>query len=275
VRTHLCNVFCLLSQGSKIDEYGLIGDCRSAALVSKYGSIDWLCWPRFDSPSIFAAILDRDKGGRWSISPKSPFRVERAYIQDSNVLETRFICSGGRASLTDLMPVSSEEFKRGALLPDHQLIRQLRCTEGQVEFQFEFFPRSHYGSRSLRIRQFGALGLQMDVGRAAYRLLGTVPLCVQEDRATVSLTLTQGNDVQFSLTYSEDAPAVLPALGGTIRETIDRSVQWWKNWASRCRYHGPYENAVRRSALALKLLAYAPSGAIVAALIRVRLDYFN
>src|SRR5438132_7006377 len=109
-----------LSVVSEIQDYGIIGDCRSAALVSRYGSVDWLCWPRFDSPSIFAAILDKDKGGYWSISLAGPSRFERSYIRGSNVLETYFISPAGRATLTDLMPVSSEEFKRQHMLPDHE-----------------------------------------------------------------------------------------------------------------------------------------------------------
>src|SRR5215467_3057380 len=91
----------------KIQDYGVIGDCRAAALVSRYGSIEWLCWPRFDSPAVFAAMLDREKGGAWSIVPSSQFEVTRCYIPDSNVLQTEFFVSGGRAVLTDLMPIAS------------------------------------------------------------------------------------------------------------------------------------------------------------------------
>src|SRR5580765_959728 len=116
----------------KIQDYGVIGGCRSAALVSRYGSIDWLCWPRFDSPSIFAAILDRHNGGHWSISPVGDCRFQRAYIRDSNVLETEFICPDGRATLTDLMPVAREEFKRRNMQPDHEILRHIACSQGEL-----------------------------------------------------------------------------------------------------------------------------------------------
>jgi GH15 family glucan-1,4-alpha-glucosidase len=249
----------------KIRDYGLIGDCRSTALVSKYGSIEWLCWPRFDSSSIFAAILDREKGGHWSIAPTGEYEVERGYIDNSNVLETRFLCPTGKASLIDLMPISSEEYKHTALLPSHELVREFRCTSGEIEVQIDFFPRPDYGTKAARIRLVGGLGLRMEVGRGAYWLRSSVPLNVQTDRAGATVVLKQGEVIRFSLVYAEKSPAVLPALGQATDEAIERSVQWWKQWAAMCRYQGPYRDAVVRSALALKCLAYAPSGAVIAA----------
>jgi GH15 family glucan-1,4-alpha-glucosidase len=250
---------------SKIADYALIGDCRSAALVSNKGSIDWLCWPRFDSPSIFAAILDPHQGGHWSISPTYPFQGERAFIHHSNVLETRFLSATGKASLVDLMPAYSKQFKQAALTPDHELIRELRCTSGEIEVKVEFCPRNNYGARAVPIRTLGSLGLQMDVARGAYWLRSTMPLHVDADRAFATFSLKEGDIAHFSLTYTEESPSVLPALGKSISEAIERSVRWWQQWASRSRYDGPYQDAVLRSALALKLLAYAPSGAVVAA----------
>ncbi len=249
----------------KIQDYGVIGDCRSAALVSNRGSIDFLCWPRFDSPSIFAALLDREKGGHWSIRPTSPCGSKRAYIRDSNVLETRFVCSSGQAVLTDLMPVASEEYKRRTLLPDHELIRQLECTDGEMHFEIDFFPRSDYGRRSVVLRDCGALGLQIIVGRGVYWLRSSVPLKIWAERASAQISLKRGDIVHLSLTYAEEAPAALPALGDAARAAIDRSAKWWQAWAARCSYRGAYRDAVTRSALALKLLTYTPSGAVVAA----------
>src|SRR5260221_222727 len=98
----------LLIRFPKIQHYGIIGDCRSAALISTHGSIEWLCWPRFDSPAIFAAMLDREMGGSWSITPRGEHQTSRSYIENTNILETRFECQNGSATLTDLMPVDSE-----------------------------------------------------------------------------------------------------------------------------------------------------------------------
>jgi GH15 family glucan-1,4-alpha-glucosidase len=243
----------------------VIGDCRSAALISRSGSIDWLCWPRFDSPSIFGAILDSEKGGRWSITPTEPCASTRRYIEDSNVLETRFRTSSGELVITDLMPVASEEFKQCTLWPDHEIVRDVFCTQGEVRIEIDFHPRAAYGSSAVRIDDAGTLGLRMNVGRGAYRLRGTIPLTIQNGRARATLTLSGGQRVRFSLTYSEESPAVLPLLGEECTDRIDMSVRWWQQWAARCTYSGRYRDAVIRSALALKLLAYAPSGAIIAA----------
>ena len=249
----------------KIQDYGVVGDCRAAALISKYGSVEWLCWPRFDSPSIFAAILDRAKGGCWSISPRGEFDCRHSYIRDTNVLETAFVTSTGRMVLTDVMPVASEDFKRQNLLPDHELMREVICTDGEVEIAVEFYPRAKYGLHPVRIRQIGKCGMRMDVETGAYWLRSSQPMQLQADRAHLFTRLQKSQRLQFSLTYDEESPAVLPALGNKFHDAVKRSTDWWQGWAGRCRYEGPYREAVTRSALALKLLAYSPSGAITAA----------
>ena len=249
----------------KIQDYGVIGDCRAAALVSRYGSIDFLCWPRFDSPSIFAAILDQEKGGHWSIAPAGTYQTTRSYIGDSNVLQTSFTCASGRATLTDLMPVYSDEFKRQNLLPDHELVRQLRCEQGEVEFVMEFCPRPNYGRDAIRIRDCGALGCQFSVGRGAYWLRSSIPLKDFGPAARIIIRLKHGDVANFSLSYAQEAPITLPALGKNTDDVIQGSTNWWQQWAAQSRYNGPYREAVTRSALALKLLAYAPSGAVAAA----------
>ena len=258
-----------MDQPPRIDDYGVIGDCRSTALVSRSGSIDWLCWPRYDSPAIFAAIIDQKLGGRWCISPVQRFVSRRSYHGDSNVLETEFVLPDGRATLTDLMPVASEEFKRENLVPDHELLRQIVCTEGEFEIEVDFVPRAFYGCRPVRIRDAGFHGLRMDLGRGAYWLRSNIPLPLGQDQDNASfktrIKLKRGDTYQFSLSYSEDSPTVLPALGLRATEAITRSIAWWRGWAAKSKYEGPYRDAVIRSALALKLLAYAPSGAVTAA----------
>ncbi len=252
-------------RGPKIGDYGIIGDCRSAALISRSGSLDWLCWPRFDSPAIFAALLDHNRGGHFSITPVPPHKSSRKYIQDSNVLQTTFECPAGTAVLTDLMPVSSEEYKRTVTVPSHQIVRQVECTSGTVEFEIDFIPRKNFGLADVQIRDRGKLGLNAAVGRGVYWLRCNVPLKVEGGRAHARVVVTDGQKLQFSLTYSEEAPAVLPPLGDSTEQGIKRSVEWWQQWAARASYDGPYREAVVRSALALKLLTYAPSGAILAA----------
>jgi GH15 family glucan-1,4-alpha-glucosidase len=116
-----------------IGDYALVGDCRSAALISSAGSVDWLCWPRFDSPSIFAALLDTARGGRFRIAPVGPFTTTRRYVGETAVLETTFHTASGEVRLTDLMPVSSEPDKRAHLSPEHELLRRVECLAGTVD----------------------------------------------------------------------------------------------------------------------------------------------
>lgn len=155
-----------LATAPEIQDYAVVGDCRAAALISRYGLVDWLCWPRFDSSAIFAALLDHEKGGHWLIAPTLPCRFERRYLEHTNVLETRFLCRSGQAALIDLMPVASEKFKRSAMVADHELVRQLVCTEGEIEIQVEFQPRAEYGRDPVRLRDHGQLGLRLSLVEA-------------------------------------------------------------------------------------------------------------
>lgn len=248
-----------------IHDYAAIGDGRSVALVGRNGSIDWLCWPRFDSPSIFGAILDQD-AGCWSLAPTAPSRVERRYIDGTNVLETRFDTDAGSLVVTDLMPVASEEDKRRLLLPEHEILRVVECVRGEVEVEMRLVPRPHYGRRPGRVRNDGRLGIRLEMNADVLMLRSDLPLEVNADGLVHGRTrLRAGDTVHASLTFADDSPAVLPPLGEWSRAAIARSVVWWRDWAARLRYDGPRREMVIRSALALKLLVYAPSGAVVAA----------
>jgi GH15 family glucan-1,4-alpha-glucosidase len=247
-----------------IKDYGIIGDCRSAALVSRNGSIDWLCWPRFDKPAIFAALLDRDRGGYWRISPAEPVTIERQYVSDANVLETRFTNRHGSATLTDLMPGAPTP-SPNRFVPDHEIIRKVECVAGALELEIEFSPRADYGKRPLEIREHGKLGLRMVVGRGAYWLRSSVPLLIDKGSARARVTVRAGETLRFSFTYSEEAPSVLRPLDQSLNDRIDLSVSHWQQWGRRATYDGIYRNEVVRSALVLKLLSYAPSGAMIAA----------
>lgn len=252
-------------QFPKIQDYGIIGDCRSAALISRDGSMDWLCWPQFDSAAIFSAIVDQERGGHWRIMPANIRQVHRQYVKDTNVLQTQFQCVSGEVILTDLMPVCTEEFKKTLRLPEHEIVRQLKCAAGEVEIEMDFVPRSSYGFKPVQMRETGKLGIRMEVGRGIYWLRTNAPLAIVQGAARSRFRMKSGDVVQFSLTYSEDAPAVLKPLGNMAREGIERSIVFWRDWAGRAAYKGPYREAVIRSVLALKLLTFAPSGAILAA----------
>lgn len=249
----------------RIQDYAIIGDCRSAALVSREGSIDWLCWPRFDSPSVFGALLD-PQAGHWRIAPTAPFKTERRYVDETNVLETRFRTETGSLLLIDLMPVASEEEKRRHLLPEHEILRLVECEKGEVEIEILFDPRPRYAQRTVRARDAGKFGIRVETGYGLLTLQSSVPMTLLGDgRAHATARLRAGEALDFSLTFSVEWPAVLPPLGQRTRQAIARSVTWWERWASRLKYDGPGRAAVIRSALVLRLLFYAPSGAIVAA----------
>ncbi len=250
-----------------IGDYALIGDGRSAALVSRDGSIDWLCLPRFDSPSIFAALLDAEHGGRFRIRPVGEFRVERRYLPETNILETTFTGPAGSAVLRDLMPVASEADKRTALMPEHEILREVEGLLGEIELEILYEPRPDYGRVHPTIEQRGALGFWCAIGGATLNLRSELPLALAPDGHSLrgAATIRAGERACLSLAYSVDGPAIIPMLGAVARQKIERSAVWWRRWASRCRYDGPYRDAVVRSALTLKLMAYAPSGAIIAA----------
>ena len=250
-----------------IDDYALIGDCRSAGLISREGSLDWLCLPRFDSPSIFAAVLDAENGGRFLVRPIGEFRTERRYLANTNVLETVFRTPTGACVLRDLMSVSSEVDKRIHLTPEHEVLRELEGLEGEVEVELLYDPRPDYGRVRPLLEERGALGLRCEVEGTSLTLRSEMPLELTDGnrRASGFARIRSGERKYLSLTYSMEAPAVVPLLGEGARGRIERTVRWWQEWANRCTYEGPYRDSVVRSALALKLMTYAPSGALVAA----------
>jgi GH15 family glucan-1,4-alpha-glucosidase len=250
-----------------IEHYAIIGDCRSAGLVSRDGSLDWLCLPRFDSPSIFAAMLDAENGGRFLVRPVGEFGTERRYLANTNVLESVFRAPTGACVLRDLMPVSSEEAKRAHLTPEHEVLRELEGLEGEVEVEIFYDPRPHYGRLRPVLERRGMFGLWSEVGGAVLALRSDLPLQLSEGNRSARgvYKIRSGEHKYLSLTYSTEAPAVVPLLGKAARGRLDRTVRWWQDWANRCAYEGPYREAVVRSALTLKLMTYAPSGALVAA----------
>ncbi len=250
---------------TKIHNYAIIGNGRTAALISNRGSLDWLCWPRFDSASIFGAILDLKSGGHWSIRPVDESEVSRRYIENTNVLETTFVGVSGQVVLTDFMAVTSEENKRRALWPEDKLVRQIRCEQGKMEVVVEFSPRLDYGRVAPNIRDVGKFGWRIDTGANVFILRGDIGLEPTPDGLAARFLLKFGESVAFTFSFSAEAPAVVPPLGSAIDEKLNLTIDWWRRWTAQSTYRGPYERQVMRSALVLKMLSYAPSGTIIAA----------
>ncbi len=248
-----------------IGDYAIIGDGRCACLVSRHGSIDWLCLPRFDGASVFAAILDADDGGNFRIAPTDGYHTKRRYVGPTNVLETTFRTSRGVITLTDVMPIPERSDRDRELLPDHEVLRRVECTEGEVEVEVFFRPRFGYGRREPRLEAQKGVGIiAADYGQVL-ALQSAIPLEIEgRGVARGRETLRQG-DVRFVSMTAEVGPAVVAGLGELAQRRLDGTRQWWQEWMRSCSYEGPFADAVHRSILLLRLLIFSPSGAIIAA----------
>ena len=243
-----------------IADYGLIGDCRTAALVSRDGSIDWLCVPDFDSPAIFAALLDERRGGHFSMRPAGAFDSRTEYMEESAVLRTSFRTPSGSATLTDFMPLAAGQDGDELAVPDAQrsLMRMLKGVQGEVTFLVDCRPRPDYGARAAAVAA-APDGVRIDLGAGQpLALRASMPLGAAGDRAAAEIVLRAGDRAWLALDLGGENSAQ-PARA--LRETLD----FWSAWHRACRYDGPYRAAVMRALLGLKLLMYAPTGAMVAA----------
>ncbi|HET7275085.1 MAG TPA: glycoside hydrolase family 15 protein [Longimicrobiaceae bacterium] len=255
-----------MSAPPRISDYAIIGDGRAAALISGRGSLDWLCLPRFDSPSVFGALLDPGKGGTFAIRPVGDFTAHRRYVGHTNVLETTFESANGALKLTDFMPVAGSA-KRRQLWPEHEVLRRLEATAGEVEIEITCNPRPDYGLAGSDFRNRGALGFRFEHDGWVLMLRSDLPfdLKVEAGKVIGRGTLVPGARYWISLGFAAEEPAVLPMTGDVADERLRETLEWWEGWADRCAYEGPHLEWVVRSALALKLMSYSPSGAIVAA----------
>ena len=246
-----------------IGDYGVIGDLHTVALVGKDGSIDWCCFPHFDSPSLFGALLDDRRGGRFRIAPLEDGRQQQLYLPETNVLLTRFLHHDGIAELTDFMPVECDD--PGIHPKRHQIIRMVTAVRGAIRFRLECRPAFNFGrdAHTVTLRQTGAIfrSTSMVVG-----LVSPVPLTTGTGAVEAEFTLTEGQRATFFLEHleTEDVEHLLdtPQTG---EQAFRDTVQFWRTWLGQCRYKGRWRELVERSALTLKLLTYAPTGAIVAA----------
>jgi len=239
-----------------IEDYGLIGNRHAAALVNSAGSIDWLCWPRFDSPSIFAAILDPERGGDWIIRPTCDFTSRHRYLKDTNILQTIFECPRGKVALLDFMDMTwAEQDMEGG--PPGKVIRIVRGLLGTVEMTSACRPRPNYA------RDAPAIELNGDEAKIGPFVI-TGPQGWLKDESTMSLSQTfvvrPGEQFYFTLANDLDK-SPLASISAALQSTLS----YWRSWAGKCTYEGPYRDMVVRSALVLQLMTYAPTGAIVAA----------
>lgn len=244
-----------------IENYGVIGDLHTAALVGLNGSIDWLCFPRFDSPSVFAAILDDEKGGRFQIAPTSEgVTRKQMYFPDTNVLVTRFLSPDGLAEVTDFMPIGEPAPGHGP----HDLVRRVEVVRGSMPLRAFCRPAFDYARAEHRVEAVpdGVRFVSRDLGLG---LTASVPLRAEGPAAVADFELRHGERATFLLSALEGGadPATF-SVEETERAFRD-TVEYWHRWLARCNYRGRWREMVNRSALALKLLTYEPTGAIVAA----------
>ncbi|HEX9131838.1 MAG TPA: glycoside hydrolase family 15 protein [Ktedonobacteraceae bacterium] len=278
-----------------IDSYGVIGDCHSVVLVAPDGSVDWGCLPDFDSPAIFCRLLDTQHGGYFQIAPSdSALSGSQRYLRDSNVLQTRFTNASGELLLTDFMPVETlsawqfRELNNNTWTREdgscHSLVRIVECTQGEMPVTMMLKVSPDYAAAPSQVTllpdQRGAVisGGQQHVGLGivgAYRVPSfSISVCQQEGELHPALiaqaTLQEGERLLFAVGVGRNAQAArrLAETELHLRNfdwELAHTLHWWRNWLAGCTYRGPYDAWVKRSALVLKMLTYAPTGAIVAA----------
>jgi GH15 family glucan-1,4-alpha-glucosidase len=243
-------------RSSRIEDYAVIGDLRTAALVGKDGSIDWLCLPRFDSPACFAALLGGHDNGRWLIAPEGEIsEVRRRYRDDTLILETEFDTPQGSVAVIDFMPHDGESQRT-------DIIRLVEGRGGEVTMRTELVFRFDYGKVIPWVRRVDD-GISAVAGPASLRIRTPVELSGKDFRTRGHFTVREGETVPFALTWS---PSHRPDPGpidpmAQLRETE----RWWRDWSAQCTYEGRWREPVIRSLITLKALTYDPTGGIVAA----------
>ncbi|MBA3555205.1 MAG: glycoside hydrolase family 15 protein [Gemmatimonadales bacterium] len=242
-----------------IESYAIVGDLQTVALVGLDGGVDFLCLPRFDSPSVFAALLDAERGGTFSITPDltNP-RFKQLYFPDTNMLLTRFLSDQGVAEISDFMPIHPR-------LHTSRLVRRLKTIRGEIRFRLRCAPRFDYARvghsvapEPRAVRFTGADGVVL-------RLSSTVPLRCEEGDAVAEFTIPAGQTATFILEQVTDDPGYPTDLDGYASTSYKETMNFWRNWVGHSTYHGRWRDMVHRSALALKLLHCRSTGSIVAA----------
>lgn len=245
-----------------IAAYGIIGDLRTAALVGVNGAIDWCCFPDFASPALFAALLDSGRGGRFRIAPAAPHAAEQRYVADTNVLCTTYRDgAGAEVELCDLMPIAADG-RRGRFAEIH---RRVTGVAGRMDLVVTFAPRFDFAAGAVRLiaRRHGVLATDDDDEAVALAAPPEIWWMLEGDTACARLTVSEGETLWFVLRYDDDE--VLPVASYRCAERLAETTAFWGEWVAKLSYEGRHRAEVVRSALALKLLCYEPTGAIVAA----------
>ncbi len=239
----------------KIEQYGLIGDCSSCALVGDNGSIDWLCWPRFDSAACIAALVGDGENGRWLLAPRETARVTRSYRGDGLVLETVFETETGSVALIDFMPVD-------AAAPS--IIRIVEGRGGRVAMRQELLLRFDYGTSVPWVTRLAdQAGITAIAGPALVVLRTEVPLDGEDMRTVSSFEVEAGQRISFVMSYGPSHRPVPAAIDPD--RALAETTEYWREWVGRCAFEGEYAPMVRRSLVTLKALTFAETGGIVAA----------
>ncbi|MFP5346751.1 MAG: glycoside hydrolase family 15 protein [Actinomycetes bacterium] len=242
-----------------IEDHGVIGDLHTAALVSTDGDIDWLCLPRFDSPSVFASILDEERGGKFTVRCPGARRVKQMYLPDSNVLVTRFLGEHFVGEVVDFMVPHEHGRGRGGA---HQLVRLVRAVRGRVDVDVRCAPAFDYGRARTEVDIVEGSGAFFFSPLAQLVLRSTVPLSADGSAAVAHPVLEEGESLALALSR-RGSPQ--PLEMAEVDELLGATLEYWQRWVRQSRYRGRYREMVERSALALKLLVYQPTGALVAA----------
>jgi GH15 family glucan-1,4-alpha-glucosidase len=241
---------------SAIDAHGIIGDMRSAALVNDKGSVDFFCWPEFDSPTIFCSLLDSPEAGIFQLAPDLPdARREQIYLPDTNVLQTRWLSEFAVVEITDLLPFGDSEDDSPLLM------RRVRVVSGEAKFHMRCAVRHDYARADTRARMDGQTVIFSAEGQPSLRLASDQALQIDAESATASFTLKQDQNAEFLLGGESD----LRFKEGAAELCVERTLKFWRDWIGQSNYRGRWREMVNRSALALKLLTSRKHGAILAA----------
>ncbi|QJD97911.1 glycoside hydrolase family 15 protein [Mucilaginibacter robiniae] len=244
-----------------IEDYGIVGDLNTVALIGLTGSIDFMCFPDFDSPTLFAALLDNEKGGRFQLHPKdAQIRYKQLYLPDTNILLTRFLSDNGIGELTDFMPVQA--VNRG-----NELIRRVTTLQGEITYSLSCTPRFNYATSAHVAQPISdkELIFQCDELNVQIRLKSSVPLTIQDNDVSAEFTLAAGETADFILSYVDKASPELKDLQQFVSDSLMENINYWQNWTEKSNYHGRWREIVNRSALILKLMTSYKYGSLVAA----------